>query len=423
MDFSVIATILAALLSVDAKIYLKEEFTDGDAFAERWVSSTAKGAEMGVFRLSAGKFYNDEETDKGLQTSQDARFYGISTKFESFSNEGKPLVIQFQVKHEQGIDCGGGYVKVFGSDLDQAGMHGDSPYHIMFGPDICGSTKRVHVIFAYKGTNHLVKKEISCKEDVFSHLYTLIVKPDNTYQVKIDGTEVQSGTLEDDWDMLPSKEILDPEQSKPADWVDNEMIPDPEDTKPEDWDKPQHIPDAGAAKPSDWDDDMDGEWEAPMIDNPEYKGEWKPKEIVNPDYKGPWVHPKVPNPEYVHDAFLYRYADIGAIGLDLWQVKSGSIFDNFLISDDPAEAEAFAQATFEVTKDGEKQMKDAQDEAEKQKEAEADAAKEDDDDDDEDEDEEEVGGEDGAAAGDADAVEEDAEAGEQTDKTESHDEL
>jgi len=421
MDFLVIATILAASLSANAKVYLKEEFTDGDAFAERWVSSTAKGAEMGVFRLSAGKFYNDEETDKGLQTSQDARFYGISTKFESFSNEGKPLVIQFQVKHEQGIDCGGGYVKVFGSDLDQAGMHGDSPYHIMFGPDICGSTKRVHVIFAYKGTNHLVKKEISCKEDVFSHLYTLIVKPDNTYQVKIDGTEVQSGTLEDDWDMLPSKEILDPEQSKPADWVDNEMIPDPEDTKPEDWDKPQHIPDAGAAKPSDWDDDMDGEWEAPMIDNPEYKGEWKPKEIVNPDYKGPWVHPKVPNPEYVHDAFLYRYADIGAIGLDLWQVKSGSIFDNFLITDDPAEAEAFAQATFEVTTKGEKKMKEAQDEAEKQKEA-ADAAKEDDDDD-EDEDEEEVGGEDGAAAEDADAVEEDAEAGGQTDKTESHDEL
>jgi len=419
MDFLVIATILAASLSANAKVYLKEEFTDGDAFAERWVSSTAKGAEMGVFRLSAGKFYNDEETDKGLQTSQDARFYGISTKFESFSNEGKPLVIQFQVKHEQGIDCGGGYVKVFGSDLDQAGMHGDSPYHIMFGPDICGSTKRVHVIFAYKGTNHLVKKEISCKEDVFSHLYTLIVKPDNTYQVKIDGTEVQSGTLEDDWDMLPSKEILDPEQSKPADWVDNEMIPDPEDTKPEDWDKPQHIPDAGAAKPSDWDDDMDGEWEAPMIDNPEYKGEWKPKEIVNPDYKGPWVHPKIPNPDYAHDAFLYRYQDIGAIGLDLWQVKSGTIFDNILITDDPAEAEAFAQETFEVTKIGEKQMKEAQEEA--KKEEEAGAAKLDDEDDDEDEDEEEVAAEEGAAAAEEEA--EDGEEDEQTEKTESHDEL
>lgn len=49
----------------------------------------------------------------GIQTSEDARFYGISAKFETpFSNEGKNLVIQFTVKHEQNIDCGGGYVKV-----------------------------------------------------------------------------------------------------------------------------------------------------------------------------------------------------------------------------------------------------------------------------------------------------------------------
>lgn len=69
----------------------------------------------------------------GLQTSQDARFYGLSAKFDKFSNEGKTLVIQFSVKHEQKIDCGGGYVKVYPSDVDQTGLTGDSPYNIMFG--------------------------------------------------------------------------------------------------------------------------------------------------------------------------------------------------------------------------------------------------------------------------------------------------
>jgi len=69
----------------------------------------------------------------GLQTSQDARFYGLSAKFDKFSNEGKTLVIQFTVKHEQKIDCGGGYVKVYSSDIDQTGLTGDSPYNIMFG--------------------------------------------------------------------------------------------------------------------------------------------------------------------------------------------------------------------------------------------------------------------------------------------------
>merc|ERR1711942_63866 len=357
MDLLAIAAILAAFWSVDATIYFKEEFSDGDAYASRWISSTAKGAEMGVFRLSSGKFYGDEEKDKGLQTSQDARFYGISTKFEPFSNEGKPLVIQFQVKHEQNIDCGGGYVKVFGADLDQTAMHGETPYHIMFGPDICGSTKRVHVIFTYKGTNHLVKKK------------------------------------------------------NPEDWVDAEMIPDPEDVKPEDWDKPQHVPDSEASKPSDWDDDMDGEWEAPMVDNPEYKGEWRPKEIVNPDYKGPWVHPMIPNPEYVHDPFLYRYEDIAGLGFDLWQVKSGTIFDNIIVTDDPTEAEAFASETFEVTKVAEKAMKEAEEAAKKEEEADA---KDDDGDDDDDDDEEEVKGEDDEEA---------AEDAEDTATTESHDEL
>lgn len=32
------------------------------------------------------------------------------------------------------------------------------------GPDICGpGTKKVHVIFNYKGKNHLINKDIRCK--------------------------------------------------------------------------------------------------------------------------------------------------------------------------------------------------------------------------------------------------------------------
>lgn len=109
------------------------------------------------------------------------------------------------------------------------------------------------------------------QDDVFTHLYTLIVRPDNTYEVKIDNAKVESGSLEEDWDFLQPKKIKDPEAKKPEDWDDNEKIDDPDDSKPEDWDKPEHIPDPDAKKPDDWDDEMDGEWEPPMIDNPEYK--------------------------------------------------------------------------------------------------------------------------------------------------------
>lgn len=366
----VLAALVVACMA-DKTVYFEERFEDGESYKQRWVESTFKGAEQGTFKLSHGKFYGDADKDLGIQTSQDARFYGISAKFEPFSNEGKSLVVQFTVKHEQKIDCGGGYVKLYPADLDQKNLHGDSTYYIMFGPDICGySTKKVHVIFNYKGQNLLTKKEIKCKDDELTHLYTLIVNPDNTYVVKIDNEKVESGTLEEDWSFLPPKKIPDPAAKKPADWDDNAQIDDPSDTKPEDWDKPEFIPDPDAKKPDDWDDEMDGEWAPPKINNPEYKGEWKPKKIDNPNYKGPWIHPEIDNPDYAADEFLYRYKDIGAVGFDLWQVKSGTIFDNILLTDDEKYAEEVGNETWGKTKEPEQKAKEKIDEEERKREEE-----------------------------------------------------
>lgn len=361
--------LLAIVGSAFAEIYFEDRF-DKDDWESRWVQSTHKGAEAGKFAWTAGKFYGDAEKDKGIQTSQDAKFYALSSEFKPASTAEKPFVVQFTVKHEQNIDCGGGYAKLFDCSLDQTDMHGESPYKIMFGPDICGpGTKRVHVIFNYKEQNHLIKKEIRCKDDVFTHLYTLIVQPDGTYEVLIDNESAQKGSLDEDWDFLPPKMIKDPEASKPEDWDDRAKIDDPEDSKPEDWDQPEHIADPEATKPEDWDDEMDGEWEPPMIDNPEYKGEWKPRQIDNPEYKGKWVHPEIDNPEYDAEEGkkLGKYDEICKFGFDLWQVKSGTIFDNILITDDPEEAKKIGEETWGQTKDAEKKMKDEQDEEEKAK--------------------------------------------------------
>ena len=70
---------------------------------------------------------------------------------------------------------------------------------------------------------------------------------------------------------MPPKKIKDPDAAKPEDWDDRAKIDDPTDSKPEHWDKPEHIPDPDAKKPEDWDEEMDGEWEPPVIQNPEYK--------------------------------------------------------------------------------------------------------------------------------------------------------
>jgi len=261
----------------------------------------------------------------------------------------------------------------------------------MFGPDICGySTRKTHAILTYKGKNLLTKKNIRAETDKLSHRYTFIIHPDNTYEVQIDGSKAESGNLADDWDFLAPKKIKDPSAKKPADWVDEAQIPSPDEVKPAGWDDiPAKIPDPAASKPEDWDEEDDGKWEAPQIDNPAYKGPWKAKLIPNPAYKGPWVHPEIDNPEYADDPELYHVCkDCGAVGFELWQVKSGSIFDDIIVTDSIAEADAFTAATFGAKKDAEKAAFDALEAAKKAEEdakkAATDAAKADDEDEDED---------------------------------------
>jgi len=178
MKFSMIAAAALAAAPCNAEVYFKEQFND-EAWKDRWtVASKWKSpSELGEWVQTAGKWHADFE-DKGIQTSNDARFYGISAKMDKpfNSSDGKEIVIQYSVKHEQDIDCGGAYIKLLpgGDKFDAENFGGDAPYGIMFGPDICGATKRTHVILHSdrKDDNLLIKKDVPCEKDKFSHLYT-----------------------------------------------------------------------------------------------------------------------------------------------------------------------------------------------------------------------------------------------------------
>jgi len=342
-----------------ATVYFKEDF--GKGWESRWVVSDNKKAEgtLGQWNHTAGKYFNDAQKDLGIQTSEDARFYQISAKFPKFNNEGKDLVIQYSVKHDQNLDCGGAYIKLLPPGQDQTNFNGDSAYNVMFGPDVCGSTRKTHAILSYKGQNHLIKKNVYPETDQYAtHLYTLVLHPDQSYEILIDGVSKQTGTIYEDWDILPPRKIKDPSVSKPADWVDEAKIADPEAKKPAGYDSiPKEIADPDAKKPEDWDDELDGEWEAPQIANPEYKGEWKAPMIDNPAFKGEWVHPEIDNPEFFEDTKIYAY-DHEFLGIEIWQVKSGSLFDNILITDSVSEAQAFADGYFKQLQEGEKKVKE-----------------------------------------------------------------
>merc|ERR1712048_1350281 len=223
----------------------------------------------------------------------------------------------------------------------------------------------------YKGKNVLKKSDLSYKQEGegTSHVYRMTLKPDNTVRVDIDEEKIYEGSLKEDWEILKPKEISDPDDKKPDDWVEEKRIMGSE-----------------AKKPDDWDDEEDGEWEAPMKDNPEFKGEWTGKRISNPAYKGMWEAKKIANPEYEDDDKVYKFDDFGFLGFDLWQGKGGTIFDNIIVTDEVAEADKFAK-TWKALSEVEAAAKKEEDAAKAASAPAADKDEKEDDDDDEDEEE------------------------------------
>merc|ERR1712228_81028 len=120
---------------------------------------------------------------------------------------------------------------------------------------------------------------------------------------------------------------------------------------------PSQIPDPDATKPEDWDDEDDGEWEPPLIDNPDFKGEWSAKKIDNPDYKGEWKPAQIANKDFEEGVQLTTY-DSYYVGYELWIVNNGTIFDNILVTDDLEYAKSQAEKLWRPTSKGEKEVKE-----------------------------------------------------------------
>jgi hypothetical protein len=94
-------------------------------------------------------------------------FYSITAPLDKpATSKGKDLVIQLSAKIEnhQYAFCGGGYIKLLPAGTKAETFGGNDPYHIMFGPDLCGyDVSHVHLIF-----NHKVSRRAGWPFDVRS---------------------------------------------------------------------------------------------------------------------------------------------------------------------------------------------------------------------------------------------------------------
>lgn len=384
-----------------------EQFTSD--WSERWQTSQASKFQKeddteafkydGVWAVEEPEVFPGLAGDTGLVLKSKAKQHAISHLFDSpIDPKGKPLVVQYEVKLQKGLGCGGAYIKLLSAT--EAGVTPDefsdkTPYTIMFGPDKCGQTNKVHFIFRHKNpkTGEFEEKHVKYpaypKLAKTSTLYTLVVQPDQTFEIFINNESKKKGSLLEDFEppVNPPKEIDDPTDSKPADWVEQARIADPTATKPADWDEdapleipddeatmpdgwlesePLTVPDPDAQKPEEWDDEEDGEWFAPSIPNPKceaapgcgewvrpvkrnpaYKGKWSAPLIDNPDYKGVWAPRKIANPNFFEDNSPADFNPIGGVGFELWTMDEDILFDNIYIGHDPAQAKAFSAETFE----------------------------------------------------------------------------
>ncbi|XP_050442881.1 calnexin isoform X2 [Adelges cooleyi] len=396
-------------------VYLAEHFDDVSTLNNKWVKSNSKKPDVDEDLAQYDGKWNIEELerfslngDKGLVLVSESRHAAISSKLDKpfkFDN-GKTLVVQYEVAFQKPHTCGGAYLKLLTEgpatkDLTQ--FNDKTPYSIMFGPDKCGPTSKVHFIIRHKNPKNNTITEKHClklktEETIFTdhqpHLFTLVVKPDNSYSFYLNRELQYEGDILSDEDFDPTinppKEIIDKNDVKPEDWDERAKIPDESAVKPDDWDESEpesipdesasmpddwledestHIPDTVAVKPTDWDNDMDGEWEAPLINNPKcedrsgcgpwsrplmknpkYKGKWKQPFIDNPNYRGKWSPRLIPNPDYFNDPTPLKSSPIGAVGFELWSISDKIYFDNIIITDNEGIAEEWAEKTWSLKK-------------------------------------------------------------------------
>ena len=117
-----IALLLLIATTATATTYFKDTF-DSDPFSSGWTHSEWKSkSERGSFSWTAGEWSSDAEADKGLMTSEDARFHAISNKLAksipayTLGKGGSDLVVQFTARNHlrEYAFCGGGYIKLLG---------------------------------------------------------------------------------------------------------------------------------------------------------------------------------------------------------------------------------------------------------------------------------------------------------------------
>ncbi|KAI3403143.2 hypothetical protein KGF56_004032 [Candida oxycetoniae] len=353
----------------------------------------------GIWSIEKAYKYPGFDNDLGLVMKSRASYHAIACKLPHTINNdnGKVLVIQYEVKAQVEWSCTGAYIKLLDEKSDYSFFNDQTPFQIAFGPDKCGSVNRVYFEITRSSLNGSVERKVLqepplARLNELTNLYTLILHPNQDFEIRINGKTAKTGNFLDEKHLFHPPifepgELVDESEGKPLDWDTREYISDPSAKMPDDYEQKHahpRIADPNAVKPKEWDesepryipdptavkpvDDAGDDWMPSLVVNPKCGttgcGLWVPPTIINPDYRGPWIAPLVKNPNYKgpwtpekkiaipnsseKDKLVTNCLDkpIGGIGFELWTMDGETMFDNIYLGNSISEAELIGNQTF-----------------------------------------------------------------------------
>ncbi|CBZ55014.1 Calr protein, related [Neospora caninum Liverpool] len=290
-------------------ILFRETFQDDPLARGRWVPSADPKFQGRWAVETRSEAVIAGEKNLGMQDMN--KFHGVATRLSSPVTDtlNSHFVFQYEILQTRPLTCGGGYVKLLDFPKDKAlkDFNHLTDYVIMFGPDMCGSSNVVNFILKILNpatggwTEHRLDAPPRLTPSPLSNLLTLWIKPDDTFEIHVDGSVVRQGSL---WkDMLPP---LQPPKTLVVGLR------------------------ASAAE-----------------DEDAHAGDEAKKNSTS----------GIRNPAYFKLEHAHRLRNINAIGLELWTVEGGTAFDNVILANSIEAARTFAKTTFDVRRRKEQELR------------------------------------------------------------------
>lgn len=201
------------LVQVAEEAHFAETF-DSDPLDRRWVQSKAVKATNAEALKYDGQWVVEEPAaamypgNRALVMKSSGRHHAIAAYLHTpFSFIHTPLCLQYEVRFGRDVECSGAYIKLLTQThlLRLSQFSESTPYSVMFGPDKCGTSHRLHLIVRVTDSSNGRNQEIHAPQpaddltvyftDQQPHLYTLQLYQDSRYEIFIDQSLISQGRL------------------------------------------------------------------------------------------------------------------------------------------------------------------------------------------------------------------------------------